>query len=207
MLPPSSTPASSASTSPVRCGRWWLRWVSAHAGERPRRVMLAASILLLTTLTVTGLLIGAVLLPWSSPDGLGRYWWLLVLAARTRGAAPSAGRGRSHRPGLALDRWRTARRTAVHERCAARRGVGRAGVGAPGRPPPGPDGRLRSRRPARRRGRGRRDRPGMGRGAGVRAGPGRRRGAGRRFWCSRWLPWWAVRPRSPWPLLRACCWS
>lgn len=45
----------------------------------PRRVMFGASILLLTMVTVTGLLVGALLLPWSSPDGLDRYWWLLVL--------------------------------------------------------------------------------------------------------------------------------
>jgi hypothetical protein len=42
-------------------------------------VMLAASLLLITMLTATGILVGALLLPWSSPDGLHRYWWLLVL--------------------------------------------------------------------------------------------------------------------------------
>jgi glycosyltransferase 2 family protein len=42
-------------------------------------VMLGASLLLLTMLTVTGIVVGAVILPWSSPDGLHRYWWLLVL--------------------------------------------------------------------------------------------------------------------------------
>jgi preprotein translocase subunit SecG len=44
-----------------------------------RRLMLAANILLLAVVTATGILIGGLLLPWSSPEGLGRYWWLLPL--------------------------------------------------------------------------------------------------------------------------------
>ncbi len=63
-------------------GSVWPVVAQVKLGERwgaPRRVMLAASILLLTMVTVTGVLVGALLLPWSSPDGLHRYWWLLVL--------------------------------------------------------------------------------------------------------------------------------
>ncbi|MFT4264519.1 MAG: lysylphosphatidylglycerol synthase domain-containing protein [Nocardioides sp.] len=45
----------------------------------PRAVMLAANVLLLGMVTASGLAVGAVLLPWSSPDGLRRYWWLLLL--------------------------------------------------------------------------------------------------------------------------------
>lgn len=44
-----------------------------------KRVMLAANILLLGMVTASGIAVGALLLPWSSPDGLTRYWWLLVL--------------------------------------------------------------------------------------------------------------------------------
>lgn len=44
-----------------------------------KRVMLAANILLLGMVTASGIAVGAILLPWSSPDGLTRYWWLLVL--------------------------------------------------------------------------------------------------------------------------------
>ena len=44
-----------------------------------KRVMLAANILLLGMVTASGIAVGAVLLPWSSSDGLTRYWWLLVL--------------------------------------------------------------------------------------------------------------------------------
>lgn len=44
-----------------------------------KRVMLAANILLLGMVTASGIAVGALLLPWSSPDGLARYWWLLAL--------------------------------------------------------------------------------------------------------------------------------
>ncbi|QNN51854.1 lysylphosphatidylglycerol synthase domain-containing protein [Nocardioides mesophilus] len=45
----------------------------------PRRTMLTANILMLAMLTATGLVVGAVLLPWSSGEGLAHYWWLLLL--------------------------------------------------------------------------------------------------------------------------------
>ena len=63
-------------------GSVWPVVAQVQLGARwgaPRKVMLAASMLLLVMLTVTGILVGALLLPWSSPDGLHRYWWLLVL--------------------------------------------------------------------------------------------------------------------------------
>jgi hypothetical protein len=63
-------------------GSVWPVLAQVRLGARwgaPRRVMLGAGLLLLTMLTVTGLLVGAVLLPWSSADGLRRYWWLLLL--------------------------------------------------------------------------------------------------------------------------------
>jgi hypothetical protein len=44
-----------------------------------RSIMLAANILLLGIVTATGIVVGALLLPWSSSDGLSRYWWLLLL--------------------------------------------------------------------------------------------------------------------------------
>lgn len=44
-----------------------------------RRLMLAANILLLAVVTSTGILVGGLLLPWSSTGGLQRYWWLLPL--------------------------------------------------------------------------------------------------------------------------------
>lgn len=44
-----------------------------------KRVMLAANILLLGMVTASGIAVGALLLPWSSSDGLTRYWWLLIL--------------------------------------------------------------------------------------------------------------------------------
>lgn len=52
--------------------------LGTHLGV-PRRLMLGASILLLTMVTATGTMVGALLLPWSSPDGIRRYWWLLLL--------------------------------------------------------------------------------------------------------------------------------
>ncbi len=54
-------------------GSVWPVLAQVRLGARwgaPRRVMLGASILLLTMLTVTGIMVGALLLPWSSPDGL-----------------------------------------------------------------------------------------------------------------------------------------
>ncbi|MGI8666705.1 MAG: hypothetical protein ACR2N4_11835, partial [Jatrophihabitans sp.] len=44
-----------------------------------RRTMLAANLLMLAVVTATGLITGAALLPWSSPDGLRSYWWTLLL--------------------------------------------------------------------------------------------------------------------------------
>jgi glycosyltransferase 2 family protein len=45
----------------------------------PRAVMFAANVLLLGMVTASGIAVGAVLLPWSSADGLAHYWWLLLL--------------------------------------------------------------------------------------------------------------------------------
>lgn len=45
----------------------------------PRRLMFAANVLLIAAIVATGVVVGALLLPWSSPDGLARYWWLLLL--------------------------------------------------------------------------------------------------------------------------------
>lgn len=63
-------------------GSVWPVLAQVQLGARwgaPRRVMLGANVLLLVMVTVTGILVGGLLLPWSSPDGLRRYWWLLVL--------------------------------------------------------------------------------------------------------------------------------
>lgn len=43
----------------------------------PRRTMLAANLLMLAIVTATGLIVGAAFLPWSSADGLHRYWPVL----------------------------------------------------------------------------------------------------------------------------------
>lgn len=43
-----------------------------------RRVMATANLLMLAVATATGLLAGAALLPWTSADGLHRYWWALL---------------------------------------------------------------------------------------------------------------------------------
>ena len=62
-------------------GSVWPVVVQVQFGSRwgaPRRVVLGASILMLTTVAATGILVGALLLPWSSPSGLEEYWWLLV---------------------------------------------------------------------------------------------------------------------------------
>lgn len=63
-------------------GSVWPVLVQMEFGRRwgaPRRVTLGANVLLLGVVTASGIAVGAVLLPWSSPDGLTRYWWLLVL--------------------------------------------------------------------------------------------------------------------------------
>lgn len=63
-------------------GSVWPALAQMRFGARwgvPRRLMLAANILLLAAVVATGITAGAVLLPWSSPDGLARYWWLLLL--------------------------------------------------------------------------------------------------------------------------------
>lgn len=63
-------------------GAVWPVLAQVQLGARlgvPRRLMLGASILLLVMVTATGTIVGAVLLPLSSPDGIQRYWWLLPL--------------------------------------------------------------------------------------------------------------------------------
>ncbi|WP_322921831.1 lysylphosphatidylglycerol synthase domain-containing protein [Nocardioides renjunii] len=63
-------------------GSVWPVLAQVHLGARwgaPRRLMLGAGLLLLVVVTASGISVGAVLLPWASPDGLRRYWWLLVL--------------------------------------------------------------------------------------------------------------------------------
>lgn len=63
-------------------GSVWPIMAQMEFGRRwgtSRRTMLAANILMLTLLTATGLMVGAVLLPWSSSAGLSRYWWTLLL--------------------------------------------------------------------------------------------------------------------------------
>ncbi|MEI7058401.1 lysylphosphatidylglycerol synthase domain-containing protein [Nocardioides sp. CCNWLW239] len=50
-----------------------LRWGVA------RRTMLGANILFMGVIVASGIGVGALLLPWSSPDGLSHYWWLLLL--------------------------------------------------------------------------------------------------------------------------------
>jgi hypothetical protein len=44
-----------------------------------RSVMFAANILLLGLVTASGIVVGALLLPWSSASGLRDYWWLVLL--------------------------------------------------------------------------------------------------------------------------------
>ncbi|UDY22677.1 lysylphosphatidylglycerol synthase domain-containing protein [Nocardioides sp. Kera G14] len=44
-----------------------------------RSVMFAANLLLLGIVTGSGIIVGALLLPWTSADGLAHYWWLLLL--------------------------------------------------------------------------------------------------------------------------------
>jgi uncharacterized membrane protein YbhN (UPF0104 family) len=45
----------------------------------PRRTMFAANVLMLASVTATGLVTGAALLPWSSSDGFAKYWWTLLI--------------------------------------------------------------------------------------------------------------------------------
>jgi glycosyltransferase 2 family protein len=45
-----------------------------HRFNTPRRLMLAANLLMLAVVTATGLIVGAAFLPWSSADGLHQYW-------------------------------------------------------------------------------------------------------------------------------------
>lgn len=63
-------------------GSVWPVLAQMEFGRRagtPRRTMLAANLLMLAVVTSTGLITGAALLPWSSSDGLRRYWWTLLL--------------------------------------------------------------------------------------------------------------------------------
>jgi glycosyltransferase 2 family protein len=63
-------------------GSVWPVLAQMEFGRRagtPRRTMLAANLLMLAIVTATGLITGAALLPWSSADGLHRYWWTLLL--------------------------------------------------------------------------------------------------------------------------------
>ena len=54
-----------------------------------RTVMVAANLLFLGVITASGIVAGAILLPWSSADGLARYWWLLLaLIPLTAGLHP-----------------------------------------------------------------------------------------------------------------------
>lgn len=65
-------------------GSVWPVAAQVHLGGRwgaPRRAVLAASLLLLVVMAATGIAVGALLLPWTSPEGLRRYWWLLLLLA------------------------------------------------------------------------------------------------------------------------------
>jgi len=45
----------------------------------PRRLLLASNLLMLAMLVVTGTIVGAAVLPFTSPGGLARYGWLLGL--------------------------------------------------------------------------------------------------------------------------------
>ena len=63
-------------------GSVWPVLAQMRFGRRwgvPQRVSLAANVLLLGMVTASGIGVGAILLPWSSPGGLTRYWWLLAL--------------------------------------------------------------------------------------------------------------------------------
>lgn len=63
-------------------GSVWPVLAQVELGARwgaPRRVMLGAGLLLIGVVAATGSGIGALLLPWTSPDGIRRYWWVAVL--------------------------------------------------------------------------------------------------------------------------------
>lgn len=63
-------------------GSVWPVLAQMRFGSRwgiPRRVMFAANMLLIAAIVATGVTVGGLLLPWSSPGGLARYWWLLLL--------------------------------------------------------------------------------------------------------------------------------
>jgi hypothetical protein len=63
-------------------GSVWPVLAQMEFGRRwgaPRRTMFAANILLLATVTATGLVTGAALLPWSSSGGFTKYWWTLLI--------------------------------------------------------------------------------------------------------------------------------
>lgn len=63
-------------------GSVWPVVAQMEAGRRwrtGRSTMLVASALMLVMLTVTGLALGIVLLPWASGAGLRAYWWTVIL--------------------------------------------------------------------------------------------------------------------------------
>jgi len=63
-------------------GSVWPVMAQMELGRRwgtPRRTMFTANILMLALITATGLVVGAALLPWSSSDGLSKYWWTLLV--------------------------------------------------------------------------------------------------------------------------------
>ena len=63
-------------------GAVWPVVVQVELGARwsvPRRVMLTVGLQLILVVTTSGILIGSLLLPWSSPSGISRYAWLLAL--------------------------------------------------------------------------------------------------------------------------------
>jgi hypothetical protein len=63
-------------------GSLWPVVAQMQLGRRfgaSRSTMLLANMLMLICLTVTGLGVGAVLLPWTSSAGIEKYWWTLLL--------------------------------------------------------------------------------------------------------------------------------
>ncbi|MEO7060557.1 MAG: lysylphosphatidylglycerol synthase domain-containing protein [Lapillicoccus sp.] len=62
-------------------GSLWPVLAQMEFGRRSgirRRVMLSSNICMLAIVAVTGLLVGAALLPWSQPEGLRRYAWAFL---------------------------------------------------------------------------------------------------------------------------------
>ena len=62
-------------------GSVWPILAQMELGRRSglsRRVMLSANVLMMAVVAATGLTVGALLLPWSSPDGLRQYWWVYL---------------------------------------------------------------------------------------------------------------------------------